>query len=144
MITLGLFHKMVADNVASLTKDKNFFWEEAPLQHDGKPAKGVWIVTRGGDITQSRKGLNLRTTVDFYIAFSNKAKTEATYSTIEQWLRANKSICELSGSITGTEYSYSYKNVRIRPTQTPQNAGVTENGLIIKVASVLLVYDETN
>lgn len=142
MITLGLFRKMVEDSVAGLTKDKNFFWEEAPLQHDGKPAKGVWLITRGGDISSTRKGLNLRTTVDFYVAFSNKAKTEATYETIQQWLRANKSICELSGTVAGTEFTYSYSNVRVRPTQTPQNAGVTENGLIVKVASCLLVYDE--
>lgn len=142
MITLALFRKMVEDEVAGLTKDKNFFWDEAPLQHDGKPAKGVWLVTRGGDITTSRKGLNLRTTVDFYIAFSNKARTEATYVAIQSWLRANKSLCRLSGTITGTEYSYGYSNVRIKPTTSPQNAGVTENGLIIKVASALLVYDE--
>lgn len=142
MITLALFRKMVEDGVAGLTKDKNFFWDEAPLQHNGKPAKGVWLVTRGGDITSSRKGLNLRTTVDFYVAFSNKAKTEDTYQAIQQWLRANQSLCELSGTITGTEYSYDYSNVRIRPTQSPQNSGVTENGLIIKVASALLVYDE--
>ena len=142
MITLGLCRQMAEEGGAGLSKNQNFFWEEAPLQHDGKPAKGVWLVTRGGDITSSRKGLNLRTTVDFYVAFSNKAQTEAVYAEIQKWLRENKSICELSGAVTGTVYSYDYSNVRVRPTQSPQNAGITENGLIIKVASVLLIYDE--
>lgn len=142
MITLAIFRQMIADGVAGLTKDSDFFLEEAPLQHNGAPAKGVWLVTRGGDITQSRKGLNLRTTVDFYVAFSDKSKVGATHSEILDWMRENRSICALSGSVG--EYSYSFKNIRIQPSQTPQNAGVTENELIIKVASAQLVYDLAN
>ena len=142
MITLAIFRQMVADSVASLTKDSDFFLEEAPLQHNGAPAKGVWLVTRGGDITQSRKGLNLRTTIDFYVAFANKAKAEAIHSDILDWLRANRSICTLSGTVG--DYSYAFRNIRIQPSQTPQNAGVTENGLIVKVASAQLVYDLAN
>lgn len=142
MITLALFRQMAIDGVARLEKDKNFFWEEAPLQHDGKPAKGVWLITRGGDISTSRKGLNQRTTVDFYIAFGNKARAEATYMEIQQWLMRNKIICKLSGTVGNTDYSYTFHNIRFRPTLSPQNAGATENGLIIKVASILIIYDE--
>lgn len=142
MITLALFRQMVADGVTGLTKDKNFFWEEVPLQHDGKPAKGVWLVTRGGDISNSRKGLNLRTTVDFYVAFGNKAKIEAVCMEIEHWLRDHKVICELSGAVDGTEYSYGFKNIRIRPSMSPQLDNVTENGLIVKAVSCLLIYDD--
>lgn len=141
MITLAIFRQMVADGVADLEKDKNFFWEEAPLQHDGKPAKGVWLVTRGGDISNSRKGLNMRTTVDFYIAFGNKAKAEATYMAIQEWLRGHKVICGLAGEVD--KYTYAFRNIRIRPSQSPQNAGATENGLIVKVASILVIYDES-
>lgn len=140
MITLALFRQMAADGVANLVKDTNFFLEEAPLQHDGKPANGVWLVTRGGDITTSRKGLNLRTTIDFYVAFANKAKSEAIHGEILDWLRENRSICRLAGSVG--DFSYDFGNIRIQPSQTPQNAGVTENGLVVKVASALLVYDK--
>lgn len=143
MITLAILKKIAEDGVAGLTKDKDFFWEEVPLQKDGKPAQGVWLVTRGGN-ANSPKGINLKTTVDFYVAFANKAKTEVVHREILDWIRRNLAICELRGSVDGTTYSYAYSNVRVRPTTTPENEGATENGLIVKMASASLVYDEDN
>lgn len=140
MITLALFEKMANEAVAGLTENKDFFWEEIPLQKDGKPAQGVWLVTRGGDNSTSRNGRNMRTTVDFYVAFKNKVETETVHRMIRDWLTISLGFCELSGSVGGTSYSYS--NVRVRPTTTPENVGATENGVIIKVASALLIYDE--
>lgn len=141
MITLALLNQMVSDQVAGLVKNKDFFWEEMPLQKDGKPAQGVWIVTRPGS-SSGRNGKNLKTTADFYVAFANKAKTEVVHKAIRSYLMSNLCFCELSGSIDGTSYSYQFYNVRLRGATTPQNDGVTENGLIVKVASVELVYDE--
>ncbi len=140
MITLALFRQMVEDGVAGLTKDKNFFWEELPLQHEGKPANGVWLVTRPGNISASRKGLNLRTTVDFYVATKEKNKTEAIHQQIRQYFTVRLYFCKLSGSVGGI--SYQFENVRVRPATTPQNDGITPNGLIVKLASAELVYDE--
>lgn len=141
MITLALLNQMVADGVGNLTKNKDFFWEELPVKEDGKIPSGVWIVTRPGT-NSGRNGKNLRTTADFYVAFSNKAKTEVVHKAIRDYLTQNLCFCELSGSIDGTNYSYKFENVRLRGATTPQNDGVTENGLIVKVASVELVYDE--
>lgn len=140
MITLALFRQMVADGVGGLAKDKNFFWEEIPLQHNGNPASGVWLVTRAGSISNTRRGLNLRTTVDFYIATANKVETENLHQIIRQYLTSHMYFCELSGQIN--DVSYKFVNVRIRPTTTPQNDGATQNGLIVKVASAELVYDD--
>lgn len=140
MITLALFRKMVEDKVANLTRNKDFFWDEVPLQHKGEPASGVWLVTRPGNISSTRKGLNLRTTVDFYIATRNKVHTEELHTAIRKYLTEHKYFCELSGSVGGVNYQL--YNVRIRPVTTPQNAGATENNLIVKVASAELVYDE--
>lgn len=140
MITLALFNQMATDRVGDLEKNQNFFWEEVPLQHDGKPAAGVWLVTRAGSIVDTHKGLNLRTTVDFYVATRNKVQTEAIHQAIRQYLTRHKFFCELTGSVGGI--SYRFVNVRIRPATTPQNDGATENGLIVKVASAELVYDE--
>lgn len=139
MITLGLFEKMADDQVAGLTKNQDFYWEEIPLQRDGSPAEGVWLVTRQGDLSGSRKGLNLVSMVDFYVGFSNKVKTESVHQTILEWILQNQYICNLSGTVGGTTYRYS--NVRIRPTASPENSGATENGTIVKVASARLVYD---
>lgn len=138
MITLALLEQMVRDNVADLTLDKDLFWEELPLQRDGKPASGVWLVTRGGTAGDA-KGRNLHTTVDFYVALANKPKTEAVHQRILEWIIANRCFCELSGSVGGTTYSFS--NVRLRPTVTPQNFGATENGLIVKIASAEVIYN---
>lgn len=139
MITLALLEKMVEDDVADLVIDKNCFWEQAPLQKDGSPASGVWLVTRGGSAMNSPKGLNLHSTVDFYVALANKPKTEAVHQKILEWLIANPCICEMSGSVGGTTYSFS--NIRIRPATTPQNLVVTENNLVVKIASAEIIYD---
>lgn len=138
MITLALLKQMVADEVAGLTIDKDLYWEEMPLQKDGKPASGVWLVTRGGTAGDA-KGHNLHSTVDFYVALASKSKTEAVHQEILRWINANRGWCELSGSVGGTTYAFS--NVRIRPTVTPQNYGQTENGLIVKIASAEVIYD---
>ena len=139
MITLALLQEIVNDEVADLEIDKNCFWEQAPLQRDGSPASGVWLVTRGGSAMNSPKGLNLRSTVDFYVALANKPKTEYVHQQILEWIISHPCICEMVGSIGGVNYDY--KNVRIRPTTTPQNFVVTENSLVVKIASAELVYD---
>lgn len=142
MIALAILQQMASENVAGLTLDKDFFWEELPLQKDGNPAQGVWLVTRGGSAVNTPKGINQHSTLDFYVAFSNKAKTEATHAMILGWIRENPTICELSGIVKGGSYSFS--NIRIRPTTTPQNYGATENGNIVKFASVDVIYDASN
>ena len=139
MITLALLEKMASENIAGLVVDENCFWEQAPLRNSGEPATGVWLVTRGGSAMNSPKGYNLRSTVDFYVALANKVKTEKVHQEILEWLLQNPCFCELVGSVGGT--SYSYKNVRVRPTTTPQNTMVTENDLVVKIASAELVYD---
>ena len=142
MITLAILQKMAADGVAGLQVDRDFFWEEAPLQKDGNPAQGVWIVTRGGSLAGTAHGLNQRTTADFYVAFNDKTKTEATLASILDWIRANLGICELSGTVGSSRYRY--ENIRIRPTASPANTGVTPNGMIVKLASAEIYYDQPN
>lgn len=142
MITLALLDQMVRDGVGNLTLDKDLFWEEAPLQKDGAPAQGCWLVTRAGSAANSPTGHNLRSTVDFYVAFKQKPKTELVQQEILTWLLANKCFCDLSGTVGDT--TYHYQNIRIRPTTTPENYGATENGLIVKIASADIIYDLAN
>ena len=139
MITLAILQKMASDKVADLKVDTNCFWEQAPLQANGKPASGVWLVTRGGSAMNSPKGFNLRSTVDFYVALANKPKSENVHQQIMEWLLKNPCFCKLSGSVGGVEYDYS--NIRIRPTTTPQNVMVTSNNLVVKTASAEIIYD---
>lgn len=140
MITGAILKQMASENVAGLVMNKNFFWEEAPLQKDGSPAQGVWIITRGGTTAGGHNGLNQRTTADFYIAMSNKVKAEDTLNEIRKWLNQHQCICKLSGNIDGTNYEFT--NVRIRQTTTPQTQGSTANGSIIKFASANIIFDQ--
>lgn len=139
MITLALLKQMVDDNVADLVIDQNCFWEQAPLQKDGSPATGVWLVTRGGNAMNSPKGYNLHSTVDFYVALANKPKTESVHQKILEWIIKNPCFCELVGNVGGTTYDFT--NVRVRPTTTPQNFVVTQNNLVVKIASAEIIYD---
>lgn len=142
MITIAIFQKMSNDSVAGLVADRDFFNEELPLQKDGKPAQGTWLVTRGGSATNTPKGINQHTTIDFYVAYANKAKADKIHEQIMSWIRSNSSICALSGTVAGS--SYSFANIRIRPATTPQNMGATENGNIVKVASADITFDINN
>lgn len=145
MITYALLRKM-ADDVAvdfdefhGLVIDKNCYWEQAPLRANGDPAHGVWVITRGGNAANSPKGYNLRSTVDFYVALPNRIMAEKVHQEILLWLIENPCFCELSGDIGGV--SYRFDNIRVRPTTTPQNYLITENDLIVKVASADIIYD---
>ena len=140
MITLAILKQMASDQVANLVVDKDFFWEELPLQKDGQPAQGVWVVTRGGSAINTPNGINQGQTIDFYVAYANKAKAEDTLEKIATWLRTNMTICDLSGTVGGI--SYHYQNIRIKPTTTPQNSGATENGNIVKLASADVRFDK--
>lgn len=145
MITLAIFEQMDADGVANLEKNKNFFWEQMPLRNDGKPAEGVWLATRGGE-SDSPNGCNLRTTIDIYVSFANKVKTEAVHAAIRKWISENPCFCHLNGEIEseGETYSYGFSNVRLFQTETPRIAGANQNGNIVKMASILTVYDLEN
>lgn len=139
MITLAMLRQMESDGVAGLKVDKDAFWEQAPLQKDGEPMQGVWLVTRSGDASNSPKGYNLHSTVDFYVAFNDKTKTEQIHAEILKWMTKNPGFCELSGAAGAN--SYDFKNVRIRPTTTPENFVVSQNGLVVKMASASIIYD---
>ena len=142
MITLAIMKQMEADGVAGLEIDKGFYWEEAPLQKDGNPAQGVWIVTRGGSSINTPHGKNQATTIDFFIAYNDKTKTEATAAAIAEWIRANLGICKLSGTAGSSQYAF--ENIRLRQTTTVANYGVTQNGIIVKAISAQVYYDTTN
>lgn len=143
MITTALFKKM-ADDLAEVGSE--WFYEHMGLSPNDEITEGVWIVTRGGSISNS-KGLSLSETIDIYVAFNDKVRTEAEHMRINRWLIENKGICELSGVFTdaqGVDYPYAFENIRIVPTSTPSNNGLTTTGLVVKVASANVIYDLVN
>lgn len=143
MITRAIMQAIEDDEVAGLKVDDNFFWEQEPLQANGKPAQGAWLLSRGGSNLDTTKGLNQRVTIDIYVAYNDKTKTEATLEAIAEWVRTNRVICDLSGTVSGS--SYAFTNVRITPASTPQNVGLNAtNGQVIKTVSADIVFDINN
>lgn len=140
MITYAIMKAIADAGTAGLTIDKDFYWEQEPLQANGKPAQGAWLLSRGGSNVDTTKGLNQRVTIDIYVAYNDKTKTEATLKAIADWIRNNRVICELNGTASGS--SYAFTNVRITPATTPQNVGLNAtNGQVIKTVSADIVFD---
>lgn len=140
MITYAIMKAIADAGTAGLTIDKDFYWEQEPLQANGKPAQGAWLLSRGGSNVDTTKGLNQRVTIDIYVAYNDKTQTEATLKAIADWIRNNRVICELNGTASGS--SYAFTNVRITPATTPQNVGLNAtNGQVIKTVSADIVFD---
>lgn len=146
MITRAIFDQMINDGVANLDADSNFYLDEAPLQSNGKPAEGVWLIERAGSATPTVRRNNQSTVIDFYVGFKDKTKIDSSLKAILDWLASwnGRGICTISGSVDGTTTGeqYSVSNVRIWMTATPSNQGQTENGIIVKMASAQVFYDE--
>lgn len=140
MITYAIMKAIADAGTAGLTIDKDFYWEQEPLQANGKPAQGAWLLSRGGSNVDTTKGLNQRVTIDIYVAYNDKTRAEATLKAIADWVRNNRVICELNGTASGS--SYAFTNVRITPATTPQNVGLNAtNGQVIKTVSADIVFD---
>lgn len=140
MITYAIMKAIADAGTAGLTIDKDFYWEQEPLQANGKPAQGAWLLSRGGSNVDTTKGLNQRVTIDIYVAYNDKTKTEATLKAIADWIRNNRVICALNGTVSGS--SYAFTNIRITPATTPQNVGLNAtNGQVIKTVSADIVFD---
>lgn len=140
MITYAIMKAIADAGTAGLTIDKDFYWEQEPLQANGKPAQGAWLLSRGGSNVDTTKGLNQRVTIDIYVAYNDKTQTEATLKAIADWIRNNRVICALNGTASGS--SYAFTNVRITPATTPQNVGLNAtNGQVIKTVSADIVFD---
>ena len=140
MITYAIMKAIADAGAAGLTIDKDFYWEQEPLQANGKPAQGAWLLSRGGSNVDTTKGLNQRVTIDIYVAYNDKTKTEATLKAIADWIRNNRIICALNGTASGS--SYAFTNIRITPATTPQNVGLNAtNGQVIKTVSADIVFD---
>lgn len=141
MLTIALV-KQLAEDIEDLVLDVNLFCEESPIKPDGTFSEGVWAVSRGGQIQNNPHSINLHSIIDIYVAFNDRVKIETTHRAISEWIQTNRTFCTLSGSVGGIEYELN--NIRIRQTSTPQNGGITENGVLVKVASLEAYYDIKN
>lgn len=118
------------------TIDTNLFWEEAPLDANGNPIEGVWIVTRGAPVSR----ISVTTQAfDIYERYSNKITTAKKLEAILHYLQDSYGlVCDLPAvpphSLTN------YTNATITPTSGVENVGTDENDKIVKVISGEINY----
>lgn len=133
MVTLHLLKLLENEDFGII--DTDLFWEEVPLDVDGKPKEGVWIVTRGAPVTRFNVGVQA---FDIYARYSDKLTTATKLESILTYLQEAFGVCDLP---TVPPYSLAnYTNVSITPTSGVENAGTDENDLIVKVISGEINY----
>ena len=136
---------MIALHILKLLENKGFgtidtdlFFEEATLDGNGVPRQGIWIVERGTDVNR----FNYQTqNFDIYARYTNKTtgykKLEARLDYLQE------DYCEVCELPTVPPYSSTvYTNVRLEPTSSVENAGVDENGKIVRVISGTVQYSK--
>lgn len=136
MVTLHLL-KLLEDRGFGVI-DTNLFWEEVPLDSNGDPLDGVWIVTRGTEISRTNVG---QQAFDIYARYANKLTTAGKLEDILNYLQeAYGEVCELPDV---PPYSASvYSNVRIEPVSSVENVGTDENEKIVKLISGIIRYNK--
>lgn len=136
MVTLHLL-KLLEDEGFGVI-DTNLFWEEVPLDSNGDPLDGVWIVTRGTEISRTNVG---QQAFDIYARYANKLTTASKLEDILKYLQeAYGEVCELPDV---PPYSASvYSNVRIEPVSSVENVGTDENEKIVKLISGIIRYNK--
>lgn len=129
MVTLHLL-KLLEDNGFG-TIDTDLFFEEAPLDANGVPKQGVWIVTRGSEVTRLNVG---NQNFDIYSRYTNKLTGGIKLENILTFLKeAYGDVCTLP---TVPPYSLTeYYNVTITPTSGVENAGTDEQDKVVRVIS---------
>jgi len=135
---------MIALNILKLleqegfgTIDTDLFFEEAPLDKQGNPVNGVWIVERGVPVTRFRVGIQA---FDIYSRYTNKITGNQKLENILAYMQeAYGTVCTLP---TVPPYTTTiYSNVTITPTSGIENVGTDENNKIVRVISGQVQYE---
>ena len=136
---------MIALHILKLLEDEGFgtidsdlFFEEAPLDGQGKPKQGCWIVERGASVNR----FNTQTqNFDIYSRFSNKLTGYKKLEGILDFLQeAYGEVCELPA--VPPHSSTVYRNVRIEPQGSVENVGTDVDNKIVRVISGTVQYSK--
>ena len=129
MILLSLLKQLSLDGFGTI--DTDLFYEEASLNSAGTPKEGVWIVARGSVVSRFNTEIQ---SFDIYSRYSNKITgAQKLYDILDYLKEAYSDVCTLPAVPPYT--TQTYKNVRIFPVSSIENAGTDENGKIVRVIS---------
>ena len=121
------------------TLDTDIFWEDVPLDSNGEPKEGVWVVTRG---SAENRNVNLQQ-FDIYSRYANKLTGSRKLENILQRIKAAYGdTCELP---TVPPYSLTeYYNVVFNPISGIESVGVDEQEKVVRVISGTIQYQIRN
>lgn len=129
MVTLHLAKLLSDEGLGTL--DSDLFWEEAPIDSDGRPLDGMWIVPRGVPLTRQNATVQA---FDIFSRYANKVTGSKKLQAILSYLTdAYGEVCELP---TVPPYSTDlYYNVRLIPTSGIENVGSDAQDKVVRVIS---------
>lgn len=135
MVTLHIAKWLEQEGFGTL--DTDIFWEEAPLDSNGKPKDGIWVEPVG-DPRTSR--FSTSQSFDIYSRYKNKVtgsqKLEAIYERIKQVYNV---VCILP---TVPPHSLAeYYNVRLRNTSFISSVGSDAQDKVVRVISAEVQYN---
>lgn len=136
MITLHVLKLLEDEGYGTI--DTDLFFEEAPLDSQGKPKQGLWIVPRASQVTPR----NVRVQqFDIYSRYTNKLTGSKKLEGILDYFEHNSSKpCELPD--VPPHSATTYTNIRIIPLSSLETLGSDENGKIVRVISAEIRYNK--
>lgn len=136
MITLSLLKQMELDGLGTIDSD---LWHlEVPLNSQGIPANGAWIVPRGAPIT--RFNINIQP-IDIYFRSTNKNATlKRAWDFLNYLQDSYEDVCTLPAY--PPIFTHTYSNVTITPTDGVSYVGEDENRKLVFVISGEIRFKE--
>lgn len=133
MVTLHIAAWLAQEGFGTL--DQDICWEEEPVDMDGKPRDGIWIVSRG-----TPYGRYIKTQAfDIYTRYSNKLTGSAMLEAIlERLQNAYGDTCELP--TMEPHSTATYTEVRLMPTSGIENVGSDAQDKMVRVISGEVKY----
>lgn len=138
MITLSLLKQMQTDGIGTIDTD---MWHlEIPLDTNGVPRNGLWVLPRGAPV--SRFNVNIQP-IDIYFRNTNKYTSMKKAKQVLDYLKDSYSeICELPDY--PPIFTETYSNVTIEPTSGIEYVGEDVNGKLVFVISGEIRYKVNN
>lgn len=135
MITLSLLKQMQTDGIGTIDSD---MWHlEIPLDTNGVPRNGLWVLPRGAPV--SRFNVNIQP-IDIYFRNTNKNTSMKKAKKVLDYLQeAYSDVCELPAYLP--IFTDTYTNVTIEPTSGLEYVGEDGNGKLVFVISGEIRYN---
>jgi len=128
MISLHIAAWLAEEGFGTLEQD--ILWEDMPVDQNGNPKDGIWVVERGAPYTRFVK----TQAFDIYSRYTNKLTgSQKLQSILERLQEAYGDVCTLPAvpPFSLTEYH----DVMLQPTSGIENVGTDEQNKVVRVIS---------